>query len=138
MPRYVSLKKRAQRSEESLIRAIESVKKVNAAAKSRKTIQYTTDNFILYRNLSQTLVKKLPLESKPVLKNLKANLVKNVLEMESSLIGITAKDLRKLAYQVKFIGYKEVNVFSVNSFFYFIACRKNWCFTQIQSTNRMS
>ena len=66
--------------------------------------EYNIPRTTLYRNLSQTLSKKLPLGNKPVLKELEADLLKHVLEMESSLFGITVRDLRKLAYQVKFIG----------------------------------
>ena len=95
-------KKRARWSQESLLGAIESVKKGMSLRKAAK--EYNIPRTTLYQNLSQTSAKKLPLGGKPVLKDLKADLVKHVLEMESSLFGITARDLRKLSYQVKFIG----------------------------------
>ena len=115
MPRYVSLKKSARWSEENLLRAIESVKKGMSLRKAAK--EYIVPRTTLYRNLSQTSAKKLPLGGKPVVRDLEADLVKHVLEMESSLFGITARDLKKLAYQVKFIGYKEVNLSTVTPFF---------------------
>ena len=97
MPRYVSLKKRAQWSQENLLRAIESVKKGMSLRKAAK--EYSIFRTTLYRNLSQTSAKKLPLGGKPVLKDLEADFIKQVFEMEIFLFGITARDLRKLAYQ---------------------------------------
>ena len=66
MPRYVSLEKRAQWGEESLLRAIESVKKGMSLRKAAK--EYNIPRTTLYRNLSQTSEKTLPLGGKPVLK----------------------------------------------------------------------
>ena len=94
MPRYASLKKRARWSEESLLRAIESVKKEMSLRKVAK--EYNIPRTTLYQNLSQTSAKKLPLGGKPLLKDLEADLVKHVLEMQRSLFGITARDLGNL------------------------------------------
>ena len=97
------------------LRAIKSVRKGMSLRITAK--EYNISRTTFYQNLSQTSAKKLPLGGKPVLKDLKADLVKHILEMESSLFGITARDLRKLDYQVKFICYKEVNLFTVTRFF---------------------
>ena len=88
--------KKSSMERKKFIKSYSKRKKGMSLRKAAK--EYNIRPATLYRNLSQTSAKKLPLGGKPVVKDLEADLVKHVLEMESSLFRITARDLRKLVY----------------------------------------
>ena len=90
------------------MKAIESVKAGNSTRKAATAFNVPRTT-LLFR-LSNNKPGKLALGGKPTLGDIENELVKHALDMEKSLFGITATDLRKLAYQVRFISTGHVNV----------------------------
>ena len=125
MPRYKSKKLRSNWSEDNLFQATESVRNGNSLRKAAE--QFKVPRTTLSRRLLSPDVGKLPLGGKPTLYGMEADLVKHILEMEKSLFGLTARDVRKLAFQVKFVYRKQVESFCIClRVRYILACRKNW------------
>ena len=100
MPRYTSKNICATWSQESLFKAIESVQQGNSVRQAAEDhgIPRTT----VLRRMKTPGKGKVALGGRPTLGELENELVAHVLEMEKSLFGVTATDLQKLAFQVRF------------------------------------
>lgn len=98
MPRYTAKNIRATWSEDALLKALDSVK--NGMSLRKASSQYGIPRTTLLRRQSNLSIGKIALGGKPVLGDMEEDLVSHVLDMERTLFGITARDLRKLAYQV--------------------------------------
>lgn len=99
MPRYTSRNIRSQWSEEALFRAVKCVKDGTPIRKASR--DHGIPRSTLLRRLSVNPdVGKITLGGKPILGKMEAQLVTHILEMEKGLYGLTAIDVRKIAYQV--------------------------------------
>lgn len=98
MQRYTSKHIRGAWSEESLLKAIERVQQGKSLRQA--AVEYGIPGSTLVRRLKTPAKGKFTLGGKPILGEMEHELVTHLLEMERSLFGITAIDLRKLTFQV--------------------------------------
>lgn len=98
MPRYTSKNIRATWNEENLQRAMLSVR--NGVSLRKSAAQFGIPKTTLKRCLDSGKMTKLPLGGKPVLGTMEKELVNHILQREKLLFGLTAMDVRKLAFEV--------------------------------------
>ena len=95
MPRYTLKNIRSNWSEESLFRAIDRVQNGNSL---RKAVEK-------FKEPRTTLSRK------STLKGMEADLAKHVLKMKRLMFGLAAREVKRLAFQVKFVHRKHIKSF---------------------------